>query len=56
MADPVLVSLNIALVPSKAKRCMWYLDYKEIKVGVGRQPPHFNVHNFDRADELTRQV
>ena len=41
MTDAIPVRLNIALVPGKAKWRLRYLDHKEIKVSVGRQPPNF---------------
>ena len=50
MADAVFVGLDIALVPGKAKRRLRYLDDEEIKVSVGREPPYFDVHDFDWTD------
>src|SRR6516162_3621822 len=52
MADAILVGLNIALVPGKAKWTIRYLDHKEVEVSVGWKSPYFNVHDFDWTERF----
>jgi hypothetical protein len=44
VTDAFFVGLDIALIQSKAKRRLRYLDHEEITVSVGRQSLNFNVH------------
>ena len=53
VAKAIFIGLNVALVPGQAKRRpIRHLDDKQVKVGVGWQSPHFDFHDFNRADRF----
>src|ERR1700736_5044120 len=50
VAYTIFISLDIALVPRKAKRLVRHLNHEQVEVGVGWQSPHFYFHDFNRTD------
>jgi hypothetical protein len=52
MANTLGTSLDVSLVSGKAEGCRRDLDHKEVKVSIGRQSLHLNVHHFDWTDRF----
>jgi len=46
---PIIVGLDIRLIPRKPKRCFGHLDYKEIEIGIRRQTARVDRHVFGRS-------
>src|SRR5215813_11271865 len=49
VAFPVLVGLDVALIPREAKGCIRDLDDEEVELGIWRQPADVDVHLLDWA-------
>ena len=47
-ATPVLVGLEVALIPRHPERCVGHLDHEEVEVGAVRQPGGVDLHLLDR--------
>src|SRR5260370_22674244 len=43
---PIIVSLDIRLIPRNPKRCFGHLDYKEVEIGIRRQTACVDRHVF----------
>src|SRR5215467_4397489 len=48
-AVSVAVGLDISLIPSHPERLIGNLDHKKVKVDIGRQSGHLDVHVFYRS-------
>src|SRR5262249_14231663 len=42
------IGLDVALIPSQAKRRIWNLDHKEIKLGIRWKPLYVDGHVLNR--------
>src|SRR5262249_1735247 len=42
------IGLDVALIPSHAKKRIGNLDHKEIKLGIGSEPPYVDNHRLNR--------
>jgi hypothetical protein len=42
------IGLDVALIPSQAKRRIGNLDHKEIKLGIRWKPPYVDRHHLNR--------
>src|ERR1700749_2406544 len=50
-ASAIRVGFNVPLIPRQPKRCIGYLNYEQIEVGIRRQAFNFYLHDFDWSDE-----
>src|SRR5215469_598774 len=41
------IGLDVPLVPRQPKRCIWYLNYEQIEIGIRRQAFNRYLHDFD---------
>jgi len=50
------ISLDVALIPSQAKRRIVNLDHKEIKLGMRWKPPYVDGHHLNRPQRDNSHV
>jgi len=50
------IGLDVALIPSQAKRRIGNLDHKEIKLSIRWKPPYVDGHHLDRPQRRDPNV
>jgi hypothetical protein len=52
----LIIGLDVALIPSQAKRRIGNLDHKEIKLGIRWKPPYVDGHHLNRPQRRDSYV
>jgi hypothetical protein len=52
----LIIGLDVALIPSQAKRRIRNLDHKEIKLGMRWKPPYVDGHHLNRPQRHDSHV